>query len=452
MARKTKLEQAIDKLTPEDVIALQHIYLYRTLTVTQLMTSVYKLRSSQTRKRNAILRRLLGLGVVELEDYKENEHAVNLTTTGVNLVRQTKEIPQEIFDEKTRKIKRGYYTAGDLKMKRNLLNHQLTKNGFMLKFQRLVSTPKFKQHMKDLGVQFSYQYFDEKYLTSYVLMRPDSVLHVGDTDFFIEEDMATESAKQLRDKWHHYREFFQTTEFAMKKNKIAVLFLTDNIVKKPNLERRKELVRMTAMDEIGDTYKNYYNMYVGSQDEMLQMMPWLIENAYHVNPERDHLLQSLRQKNWLITPLDVTKSMSNETVKSIKKQLNHEDYWAYMAKMDKYGNLLSDNGRTCEFVLDDYTKRPLDVEHRMLMFDVDEHMFSTKFDRQLQYIVVLPNDYHEFIMHDLKQAKCVFSTNMFFTTFKLLESQPLHSALFKFDMSGKRYNFTDNSLSVRQYI
>ena len=59
MPKKTKREKALSTLKDEDLICLQHIYLYRTLNVEQVMSSIYHLRSTQTRKRNAIIRRLL---------------------------------------------------------------------------------------------------------------------------------------------------------------------------------------------------------------------------------------------------------------------------------------------------------------------------------------------------------------------------------------------------------
>lgn len=440
MARLTKVDKAIKILKDQDYIALQHIYLYRTLTITQLMHSVYHLRDNQTRRRNAIIKRLLDLDLIQLTDFKSKEHAVNLTNTGISIVRQTKDIPQEIFDDNLKTVKRGYYTAGELKMKKNLFNHQLTKNEFMLKFQKLISDPKFKAEMDKLKINLKYSYFDEKYLTTYIMMRPDSVLHIGDTDFFIEEDMATESASQLEDKWRHYREFMQTSEFNMKENKIVVLFLTDNIVKAKSLKRRKDLVRNTAMKIIGDTFTNYFDMIIGSQDEIIQIMPQLIENAYGMNLPMLKVYSFLHKKGWTISETN-----------RLQKQLNYENYAAYIRKVDASGTLIKKDFRNQEFVLDDYTLRPVAVEHRMSWLKHNDLLFSHLFNRPLQYIVFVKDGEEKQIYYDLKNSNSEFQANLFFTTFKRFKSLPLKDALFQFDQTGRLYHFYDDELIKRVY-
>lgn len=440
MVKLTKMEKAIKTLKDDDYVALQHIYLYRTLTITQLMKSVYHLKDNQTRRRNAIMKRLLDLDVVSLEDYKSEEHAVNLTTTGINIVRQTKDIPQEIFDDKLKVVKRGYYTAAELKMKKNLLNHQLTKNNFMLKFQNLIAKPEFKDLMDQSHIQFKYQYFDEKYLTTYRMMRPDSVLHVANTDYFIEEDMATESAQQLKDKWKHYREFMATSEFNMKENDIVVLFLTDNIVREKSLRRREELVRLTAMQVLGDKFTNHFDMIIGSQNEILQIMPKLILQAYHVDPDILNLYQVLGKQGWKFTDTDF-----------LSRQLNHENYLAYMIQLDSKGQLLTVHYRDREFILDDYRLRPVAVMHRIYWLNHNSIIFHNMFKRHLQYIVIVNSDQETSLIKDLKSINCLIQTNLFFTTLKRIETLPLKDALFRFDQSGQRYHFSNEELVDRVY-
>ena len=440
MAKLTKIQKALNTLKEEDLICLQHLYLYRILTVKQIMQNIYKLRENQTRKRNAILRRLLDLDVVEMVEYKPEQHALELTSTGVNIVRKTKDIPTEIFDEDAKTVKRGYYTAGELKMKTNLMNHQLTKNNFMLKFQKLVASSEFKKWCKKWHLNFKYQYFDEKYLTTYVLMRPDSVFHVGNTDFFVEEDMATESAAQLKDKWRHYREFMQTREFYMKENKIIVLFLTDNILKQKSIDKRKALVRETALTIMGDKFKNQFDMIIGSQDEIISIMPDLIADACNLNDRKLQLINDLQKHHWQITD-----------AYSINQYFNNEDYWLYIRQLDQQNNLIRSNFRYREFLIDDYYHRPMAIQHRIMWHDHNNIIFQNRFKRPLQYIVLIDPTEKEMTLKDVQQANAQFDSNVFYSTYWRLQNLPLNSALFQWDHRGKMYCFTDDELVKRDY-
>lgn len=442
MPKKTKREKALSTLKDEDLICLQHIYLYRTLNVEQVMSSIYHLRSTQTRKRNAIIRRLLDLEVVEMIEYRPNEHALFLTNLGIDIVRHTKDIPQEIFDENTKTVKRGYYTAAELKMKKNLMNHQLTKNNFMLKFQKLISSDSFKNILSKNNIKhFKYQYFDEKYLTSYILMRPDAVLHTGNVDFFIEEDMATESAAQLRDKWRHYVEFMQTREFWNKENKIIVLFLTDNIVKEKSLANRKKVVRQTALEILQTKFKHNFDMIVGSQDEILTMLPDLIVESYGLSLNEYELYKNLAKNNWRVS-----------TTNLISNRLNDENYLFYIRQIDKSNKISVIKSRNLEFMLDVYNFKRLAVQARMGQFERDSILFFNEFKRPLQYIVILPSDEKEEIKSiytDLKQVNAQAQSNLFFTTFERLETLPLSKALFQFSNRTSISHFKNEELLVR---
>ena len=420
MRNSRKLFRILKELTPTDLDLLHHLYLYRCLTFQQAKDYIYNLKDETLEKfyKNHV-QRLLRLDVVIKVEYIPNDYVLFLTTNGVDSVRYTKEIPLEIFNPDTKIVKRGYYRAGELRLHPRLINHQVFLNQFMLEFQEMA---------KERGIKW--RYYDEKYVSQYLTIRPDGLIRLFDTDFFLEMDMGTESQKQLIQKWNHYRDFVRSDEFTNKENKIVILFITENV---RDVEKRKELVRFTAINQILDLFQDSFDMVIGSKNELLELLfNTLIPNILQENNQKNELVQILQDKH----------GFQVDFAYPLRSALNDSDYEFYIRKVNKDKRIVKEHGRLQEYILDDYTYQPLSVIQRILFHQRNSNVFQLKFKRNIPYIVVA-NDVQT-LFEDLKMADALMVEQVYFTTPKRLKERPFHEALFQFGIQGDVYHFTDN--------
>ena len=200
---RKSIRDSIEILKDDDLITLYYLYFYRAMDVEQLMERIYHVdtsTSSGKRARTIIVKRLMSQSVVTVSKYLPGREALQITNKGIEIVRYTKDIPNEVYDPSLKSIKKGYYTAADLHQKDQFLNHQIHMNQFMLDFEK-----------KALPLGLHWKYSDEKFLSEFFGMRPDGLITTLDTDFFVEIDMATESRKQLLEKHEMVDYIFNTT-------------------------------------------------------------------------------------------------------------------------------------------------------------------------------------------------------------------------------------------------
>lgn len=421
----SQLFQIYKKLSENDMELLYHLYLYRCLTFEQAKTFIYHSNENpQTFYHNEITP-LLEADVVEELEYKPNEYVLFLTTNGVDIVRENREIPLEIFNSDTKIVKRGYYRAGELKLKPRLVNHQVHLNQFVLEFQ---------QKAKELGIKW--KYFDEKYASQYFTIRPDGLIQIFDTDFFLEMDMGTESKKQLFDKWDNYRDFVRSGEFTNRERNIVVLFITENV---KNKEARKELVHYTVAEKLLDLLEDSFDMVVGSKDELLSiMLDIIVPNIHGVDEKKEKRKQTLSEKH----------DFKVDDAQPLRKALNDMDYEFYIRKTAPNSNhIATEYGRLQEYVLDDYSYEPLAVLNRIQYHKKSASIFHMKFKRKIPYIVISENIEH--LWRDLNLANVPFEDDVFFTTLERLETLPFHQALFQFDSEGNPQGFLNSGLEER---
>lgn len=413
-------------LSSLDLELMHQLYLYRCLTFQQAKEFIYKRNDESLEEfEKSIIHPLLKLGVAEKVEYLPDQYVLFLTTNGVDIVRYTKDIPLEIFNPDTKIVKRGYYRAGELRMNPRLVNHQVFLNQFVLEFQKIAEEKKIK-----------WKYYDEKYVSQYFTIRPDGLIQLFDTDFFLEMDMASESKKQLLEKWDHYRDFIRSSEFTNNERKIMILFITENV---KNVEGRKDLVRFTAIHQIADLFQDNFDMVIGSKDELLQLMfHTLIPNIQQKNHPKEAMLESLKEHHGFQVDLAFP----------LKSVLNEADYEFFIRKMNvENKRIVIENGRLQEYVLDDYTHQPLSVIQRIQYHNRNANVFNLTFKRRIPYIVIAKDEVS--LYTDLKLADCLTVDQVYFTTPSRLASLPFHEALFQYDVQGNIYHFVDSGLQQR---
>ena len=422
-----ELRDIIKQLERVDIQLLYHLYLFRCLTIRQTYREFYQGEyESLLVFEEERLDTLIELGVVEKVEFNLENQALFLTTIGVNIIRQAVQLPTEIFNSDTKTFKRGYYRAGELRMNQRLVNHQVHLNQFVLEFMAMA-----KDH------QYKWNYYDEKHVSQYFTIRPDGLIQIYDTDFFVEMDMGTESRAQLLDKWHHYRDFFRSQEYQGKEKKIVVLFITEN-VKKTQL--RKDSVRFTASEALIDVFGEEFDMHIGSKSEVLELLfEQLIPDMIQEDDTKSKMLRLLQQYHeFSVAPGERLKPLLHDT-----------SYEYYMRSLNEDGGIRSLFGRVQEFLVDDYTTQPLSVLHKLTYHKRNANSFRLKMGRSIPYIIVGRTEWE--IFHDLHITSISELENVFFTTIERLEKKPFHEALFQMDGQGNLYHFKNSGLAERIY-
>lgn len=424
---RKELREAINQLERVDIQLLHKLYLFRCLTIRQAYRELYREKyETFALFENERLEKLIKVGVIEKVEFHIDNYAIFLTTNGVDIVREAVQLPTQIFNPDTKTVKRGYYRAGELRISPRLINHQVHLNQFVLDFTTLA---------KDYGHTF--KYFDEKHVSQYFTIRPDGLIQIYDTDFFIEMDMGTESQKQLTEKWNHYRDFFRSQEYNEKEKKVVVLFVTHT---NKNLDSRKDIVRYTASQAIIDVFGEGFDMHIGSKDELLSLVfDELIPDMVQQNDTKARLLRVLKQYHgFSIAPGEKLNGMLHNTT-----------YEYYVRRLNEDGGIRSLFGRIQEFLIDDYTTQPLSVLHKITYHKRNANSYRIKMNRTIPYIVVAKDEqvlYKDLLVTDIKNLE-----NIFFTTVERLEKKDLHDALFQIDPQGNIYHFKNDGLTERVY-
>ena len=427
---KNSVYEIKNKLAQTDVELLKSIYLHRCLTVRQIYQQFYLDKFNNFNKfLDKKVQELISYGVIEDVDFGKDNVAIFLTKIGIDVVREVFDLPLDIVDHNKNILKRGYYTASDLKMSQRLIPHQVHLNQFVLDFKRVYEHKQYKMALK---------YFDEKYVSQYTSIRPDGLLQLLDIDFFLEMDMNTESKAQLIDKWKHYRTFLSSREYEFSERKIIVLFIIENT---NNIENRKNVVKLTATEILLDKINCNFEIIVGTKNELLKIIfnkiihPQILQRNY----KDEYLLKLLEQKH----------NFSIGMGGGLKEKLNNTNYEYYIRRLDSNNHIIFENGRLQEFLLDFYSSDSLSIINKMAYLSANSAIFKYYFKRDIDFIVVC--DDLEEVFKSLKLFNLQTEENIFFTTIERLENLPLHQALCQFDKSGSLYSFKNSGLNFREY-
>lgn len=417
-----------NNLPKVDLDVLHNIYLLRCLTTKQIYSTFYSNKMTYESFLKSKLKSLIQKKLIEEVKFSKEDVAMVLTQLGIDVIREAFDLPTIILDEKKNIIKRGYYRASELKMQPRLINHQVNLNQFILKF---------KERYDENSYKMVWRYFDEKYVSQYVNIRPDGLIRLVDTDFFLEMDMSTESKAQLIDKWKNYRAFLASREYKFSERKIIVLFIIEG---KGNLENRKKVVRKTVKDELLDFFSDDFDLIVGSREELL-------------NITFNELIPNIQQTNYNIEKmkqiLTINHKFSIASGYKLKSILNNTEYSFYIRKMDEANNVLIEDGKIQEYLLDYYQSNNMSVINKIDYLSKNSSAFKYQFHRDINYIVVCEDLMQMYNELKLFEMDCV--EGVFFTTIERLENYPFNRALCQFNTFGQMYSFKDMKLEEKYY-
>lgn len=413
-------------LTEKDTEFMYSIYRFRCLDVDQIHKYYYSEYESKEQFQEEILDPMVDMELIELVEYKAGV-SVFLMREGVDIVRDEYEMSTHIVDEETLAIRRGYYTAGELRMNPRLVNHQVGLNEFILQFMQRVPD------------KVNWQHYGEKFVSGYFGIRPDAMIRLYDVDIFLEQDMNTESETQLLGKWDNYRTFLRSKEHEINPRRILVFFITDNMKRQSTIERRQDLVRFTAVDGLIDCFDDHFDMVVGTREELLDYaFDWLLPTLQLTNPKHNDFIKVMQDKHGFII---------RDADKLSKFIEDKYDFIGY--KTDTNNRLVVENNRIQEFLIDDATFSPLSLMHKIDYHKRNSASYKRSMNRSISSIFIVDDE--EQIEKHLRLADLLATDQVFYTTYERLEKYPLRKALFVFDSQGNRFHFANMGL-VRRVI
>ncbi|MBP1308759.1 hypothetical protein JOD82_001779 [Paenibacillus sp. 1182] len=426
---KKSLNELMRSLSTSNVDTLMSIYSFRCLNDNQIyqihfqhVTPINEKLSRELAK--ACIHDLLSFELIKEVKYKGEEHVYFLTPSGIEVIRHFFELPTNIYDAQKKVVKRGYYRASELEIYPKNINHQAHLNQFVIDFQQL-------------KLDVNCKYFDEKHVSQYTSIRPDGMLSLLDTDFFLEMDMATESKKQLFEKWENYRNFLTSREYAYREKRIIVLFIVEGTSK---IKERINLIKYTIYERLLDVLDDEFEIFVGTREDLLCLMKErLIPACKESDPYTAKIKHVLEEKHgFYANDAEQTRSIFQGT-----------KYALYMRKLNQNNKILIEEGKIQEFVVDDYFFEPTSTVAKIAYMDKSNSFFKSQFNREISYLVI--GETEEQIYTDLKMIDLIGLKNIYFSTYQRLKEKPFHEAIFQFDLLGNIHHFVNNGFEERVF-
>ncbi len=422
--RKPDLDM-IAAMCSVDKMVLQSIYQHRCLNEDLLYQFFYrKMDASRTFAARKI-RWMLQKGLIEPVEYGEDFPALFLTTLGIETYRYLFNIPKEIMDLDTGKMKNALRLAGSLKMKPNNLRHQMALNQFELAFEERAAGE----------IAFTYQ--DEKFLDLYTVIRPDGLIQLNQVDLFLEMDMSTEKSDALLSKWNHYREFLKSREYRYKDRKTIVLFILNAV---QMAEQRRQTVLSTLQTGLLDALDSYFEIYVDTPENLLD----LIFNR--LAPNGVNFSQSIAA---LTKDLSARHGFTCSSSSFMDEIAPYTEFFAYIRKLNFNRKILVQDGRPQEFLLDVFWDRPLSVLKKIVYYNHMSAAMLKHLSRKIPYLVVIPEENSFYT--ELKLMRGMDYSDIYFTTFERLRQMDFPEALVQYDAMGNLFHFTDYGLQQRVF-
>lgn len=423
-----KKEEILKRLDEKDIAILHSIYTLRCLTFNQIFALHFEDDDKYKKPERQCSRKLndfISYEILEKNDEGRFE-IYQLTSLGVNLVRSTQKLPPNIFDIENRVVKRGYFRAYELKIQPRFVNHQIHLNQFLIDFIEM---------NKELGLKF--RYYDEKFTSKYVNIRPDGIISTPEIDFFLEEDMSTESLKQLDEKFRNYWNFINSSEYKFKDKKIIMLFICDNT----NIpQTRIDLVNLSISNNLLDKIDETFDIYVNTRENLLQIMRELLTRP---NEYKDKMINVLEYRGFRVTKGELLRPLFNDY---------HFDIYARLIE-EKSGEVLRKDGRLQEFIFDGYNNRPFYTLSKIVYLSKANIAYKEKLGREILYIICLKNERELLdLIHDLKVINGLGMSNVYYTCLSRLRDLPFNEAIFYVSATGAIQNFTDFAFSKRQFL
>lgn len=423
-------------ITKREMFLFSKLYEFRVLSTYQCYFLCYK----DVCEYNAFVKnKLIPLkkqGFITVKTSNSGEVAIQLTNKGIDSLRQFRRIPKEVFDEEKQRIVKTYLTESDLFVSPKQISHQLALSQFVIDFDSV-----YKKKKKESTNYLPYKYYDEKYISKFEIIRPDGLIEIGNIYLFLEQDMGTESRKQLNEKWNRYRRFLSVSRHTKENKKIIVLFIVD--CEESQLLKRKDLIRNTISTVFIDLLSDSFDIYIGSKKEILmacfnKLIP--LEDGTYKNKLEKPIRMLLEKRNFFMVDKDKFSKVINT---------GGAKYGGYIRKLNQNGKIVVENKRIQEFLYDEYYFEPVSVLSKIEYARRSSSLFYTVKRRGIDYLVV--TNHIKGLFYHLKSADLLTREGVFYTTVERLKTMSFPNALFVFDKEGNLYHCINSSYLAKKF-
>lgn len=355
------------ELTTRDYEMLHEIYLLRCLSESQIYIYFYKdLYKGIEDMKDNIIQTLLDDNII-CEEKLIDSSVYFLMRKGIDLIVSRFNKPLNIIDEQSGKIKKGYYTASELKLNTKLIKHQVYLNQFVLDFKALYNY---------YGMNELWEYYDEKYVSQYSKIRPDGMLRIGNRDLFLEMDMNTENYQQLCEKWKKYNTFLHTPEFRNISQNILIIFIIDGT---NDCENRKKIVQTSINETIFSDISGVFDIIVGTRTELLcELFKKIIPDITHNNLIKAQLYQVLTEiHNFQISDTSY-----------FYRFINGWNYGFYVRQTDKDNHIAIKNNMIQAYFIDFYYRDLFSNISKIKNYKDNLTLFNSHYNWIPSYIIV----------------------------------------------------------------
>lgn len=404
----------MDKYNLKIHTVLSYIYRLRVLSYSQIYSLIFS--ECEDSYCHYTLRLMYGkLGLIEKIGYYREDSYFFLTRKGVSYLKKNGIIGFENQDKI--EFLEEYYTASELKLNENIVSHQLSLNQFVIDF-------------KSIADEIDYKYYDEIYISSvFDNIRPDGLLCIGDTCYFLEMDMNTERKSRLVNKWENYRRFVTSGQAEELNVSIKVLFILGGNLSDQN--KRKVHLSEYIMDNIEDKISSNFNIFIDDNNNLIEL---ILNDCGKINGKKiDSLLQ------W--------KGLKLSLANFADEKLKGFSYNYYVYKSSNKGTLDVEGGVPIEFIMDYYYWGEILTLKNIQFFDVFSVNYLSQNKRNINYLIVVNSVNEAYSLISSYNISC--DRLYFITTDRLKKSSSFNEAIFKIEKDGAYYHFKNDNINIR---
>lgn len=408
-------QEALDAMTTADKEAIMAIYNHRCLDEKLLYKHFYSKEDIKRAYTEERIHELTQMGYLTHVDYGGEYSALFLSEAGVACANRLMVEPDPTMKP---------VTSYRLKMKEQIIRHQLALNSMALEFEGEAKKRKIP-----------YRYYDGKFMEFNAEVLPDALIQTNEYDIFLEMDMATEGTPDLLYKWSNYRSYLNTTNFLCKDKKTIVLFILGNVTE-PGV--RRYYVLSSIGQGLLDKITRKFDIYIDTPDRLLD----LLFNELLTPPDNIKDIQSaLRMHGFSLTP---AKPLNEFVIGP-----SYEFYTRMLSNKSK--QVMVKDGRVQEFLLDNAINYlPASCLTKVVGHNSITLGLTAKAGRTIPYLVVVEEE--KLVSADLSSVNARGVRNIYFTTLqRLRDSVTFPEALFQIDQMGRLSHFSDFSLSEPVY-
>lgn len=377
---------------------LSRLYQQRILSQGLISTYLFLSEGYTERYCRIILKSLLDEKLIKKRTDVKPYCCYEITAKGVNFLKEYGVFPLG------NNLPDTFLPPHKIKIDSQVAHHQLLLNAFVLRFNNEFN-------------ELDFEYYDEKFCSFFPHVRPDGLIQIGNTLYFLEMDTGTESKKRLITKWNNYREMLSSTFYSGMVENIRVLFILD----KDTRSRAKSLKKWIDTFLL-DKITSRFDIVIGNADYLM-----------------DYLNDSIKEIDFF--PREIKHFARVDNFHS--KYTEDFVFGSYLTMLEKDG-IKVENETYLEFLYDDCTYNSMYIFRKVKDFNRLNISIKSTLGRYLKYVILVPDEQTAFELLLLTDG---YSPQIFFTTPDRLQNG-IYSGFFQIYRDGTMIHFAENNFQV----